>query len=490
MKSPASLLCARPNSRLSKSLVSISVTWLAAFAAGCGMNTSSMPPTPQNTSVTVMVSSTADDQLSQMNVTFNSLTLTSQSGKTVSLFTAPQQAEFIHVNGTAEPLLTVSVPQDTYTAASAVVRPAQVTCVMVQPSGGLLTDEFQSNATPVATLSLPAPIRVTGTAMGLLLNLQVSQSVMPANCPLTSANPTINPAFTVTPVTPASSTTNVQNGKMSSLVGQISAVNAMTISFTVAAADGPTWSVLSNDNTIYQGVATFSTLVAGMPVDMDLAIQPDGSLMATRVSVSDANPTNLTDVNGPVMQVAASEPAMFSFGQEVQGFLFPGDRILGAIAFSFNNSMAQISPRLTNLQSLPFAPVFTTATMVPGQNVSFTAHALTEQGGPTYIPATTITLMPQTIDGIVTASGSEGSFTIYTISLAPYDLIPNLAVQPGQTSLLTNPIAVVGYVDSSTQLLSTKQLAVGSVVRFNGLLFNDNGTLRMDVAQVNDGVPQ
>jgi hypothetical protein len=31
---------------------------------------------------------------------------------------------------------------------------------------------------------------------------------------------------------------------------------------------------------------------------------------------------------------------------------------------------------------------------------------------------------------------------------------------------------------------------VGSVVRFNGLLFNDNGTLRMDVAQVNDGVPQ
>jgi hypothetical protein len=76
------------------------------------------------------------------------------------------------------------------------------------------------------------------------------------------------------------------------------------------------------------------------------------------------------------------------------------------------------------------------------------------------------------------------------ISLAPYDLIPNLAVQAGQTTLLTNPSTVVVYVDSSTQLLSTKQLAVGSVVRFNGLLFNDNGTLRMDAAQVNDGVPQ
>jgi len=28
----------------------------------------------------------------------------------------------------------------------------------------------------------------------------------------------------------------------------------------------------------------------------------------------------------------------------------------------------------------------------------------------------------------------------------------------------------------------------GSVLRFYGLVFNDNGTLRMDCAQVNDGV--
>jgi len=490
MKSPASLYCAGPNSRPTKSLLAISVILLGSFATGCGSNMSSIPPTPQNTSVTLMVSSTANAQISQMNVTFNSLTLTTQSGKTVDLFTTPQQAEFIHLNGTAEPLLTVSVPQDTYTAASATVPFAQVTCVTLQPSGGVLTDEFQSNVAPEVTLSLPASIRVTGSAMGLLLNLQVPQSVMPTNCPLTSGNPTVNAAFTVTPVTLASPPTSVQNGKMSSLVGQISAVNAMANSFTVAAPDGPTWAVASDPNTLYQGVAAFSTLAAGMPVDMDLAIQPDGSLLATRVFVSDASPTNLTDVNGQVTQIAASQPSLFSFGREVQGFLFPGSRSVSIVPFSFTNSVVQISPRLTNLQSLPFAPVFTTANTVPGQNVFFTSHALTQQGGPTYIPATTITLMPQTINGIITASGSEGNFTTYMISLAPYDLIPNLAVQAGQTTLLTNPSTVVVYVDSSTQLLSTKQLAVGSVVRFNGLLFNDNGTLRMDAAQVNDGVPQ
>jgi hypothetical protein len=45
------------------------------------------------------------------------------------------------------------------------------------------------------------------------------------------------------------------------------------------------------------------------------------------------------------------------------------------------------------------------------------------------------------------------------------------------------------YVDSNTQSLNTAAaLGIGSTFRFYGLAFNDNGTLRMDCAQVNDGV--
>jgi len=39
-------------------------------------------------------------------------------------------------------------------------------------------------------------------------------------------------------------------------------------------------------------------------------------------------------------------------------------------------------------------------------------------------------------------------------------------------------------------MLNSSAVAVGSVVRFYGLLFNDSGTLRMDCAQVNDGVTE
>jgi len=48
----------------------------------------------------------------------------------------------------------------------------------------------------------------------------------------------------------------------------------------------------------------------------------------------------------------------------------------------------------------------------------------------------------------------------------------------------------VVYVDSNTQQLNTKPLAAGSVLRFNGLLCNDSGTLRLDCGQVNDGVAE
>jgi hypothetical protein len=88
----------------------------------------------------------------------------------------------------------------------------------------------------------------------------------------------------------------------------------------------------------------------------------------------------------------------------------------------------------------------------------------------------------------VVASQQSGSFVDYTVSLASYDLFPTLAVQQGQTTLLNNPSQVEVYVDSNTQMLNTQALAPGSSLRFNGLVFNDNGTLRMDCAQVNDGV--
>jgi hypothetical protein len=55
---------------------------------------------------------------------------------------------------------------------------------------------------------------------------------------------------------------------------------------------------------------------------------------------------------------------------------------------------------------------------------------------------------------------------------------------------LTNPSTVIAYAGASTQLLTTDAIAVGSVVRFRGSIFNDNGVLRMDCQKVLDGVAE
>jgi hypothetical protein len=90
----------------------------------------------------------------------------------------------------------------------------------------------------------------------------------------------------------------------------------------------------------------------------------------------------------------------------------------------------------------------------------------------------------------VTTVSSVGGFKVYTLALAAYDLPPQLAVQAGQTTLLTNPSTIQVYADSSAQMLNSGTVAVGSVLRFNGLLFNDHGTLKMDCAWVKDGVAE
>jgi len=469
----------------------------AGVISGCGSG-GTLPPAPvtspsENTSVTVLISSTANDQLSQFNIGFTGITLTSKSGKTVSLLTASQSAEFIHLNGTPEPLVTVNVPQDVYTAATATIGPAQFTCVNLNSSGGLEVSTFAYGATPSAqvTVNVPTPITVTSTTIGLSLDLVVSKSATYSTCdPTGIPSYSINPTFNLSPVTISSQPTNSGNGKEIGLEGLVASTDTGGNSFTVTAADGPSWTVKSNGSTVYQGIGGLSALTTGMGVDMDVAIQSDNSLLATRVAVEDTNTTNLSVSTGPLEFVASSVPVVNAFGREEQGHLYASTQVEGSQPFSFGSAVFQTSGQFTNLGNLPFSASFSAANMVAGQNVSISSHALTVLSGPTYVPAATLTLMPQTINGTVRTVSSDGNFTTYTVALAPYDLMPALSVQAGQTTLLQNPTSVVVYADSNTQKLSTNPIAAGSVLRFNGLLFNDGGTLKMDCAWVNNGVAE
>jgi Domain of unknown function (DUF5666) len=463
----------------------------AALTNGCAGNG---PATALsgNTSLTILASSTANDQLYEFSVTLQSLALISQSGKSVPVLTAQVGDEFIHLNGKVEPLVTVSIPQDVYTSAVATVYEAFPACAGPTIIDGAL-GRIQSESD--VTVELPQPVTVTGTAMGLVLNLQVAKSA-PFNggCSSSLSNTiSVAPVFNLTPVTIAAQPTSSANGKALGVEGVINTVSANGEGFSAGALytlnerNSPAWQISVNGSTVYQGLGSAASLAAGMPIDMDLALQPDGSLLATRVAVYDTDAADVSVSFGPPLLMNSSTLAT---ALEVEQ---TGVGISSVVdIYDFGNAAFQISQQLNNLHNLPFAATFNAANMVDGQNVLFSTHAQRDAQGfpPLPTPATTATLLPQTIDGTVSATSSSGGFTTYTVTLATYDLFPLLAVQPGQTTLLTAPNTVIVYADSNTQMLNTTPPAVGSVLRFNGLVFNDNGTLRMDCAQVNDGVAE
>ena len=497
----------RPDFTFWGNLVPLLVTLVTAFTVGCGGGTvsqSSGSTLSGNTTVTVLISSTANDQLAQFALTFDSITLTNGKGNEITLFAAPQITEFMHLNGTVEPLITVSVPQGIYTSAKASIGYSQFACETIDPTNGYFSDNYYAQpSSPNVYLNLPEPFTISGTAMSLSLNLMVSESAKWTTCEANGLEPfSITPTFNLATVAIASQPTNSANGKATNLQGLIASVDDGGAVFSVAhdfistgtglsvAGDGSLWQVTPNGSTVYQGINGSSQLTVGMPLDMDAIIQEDGSLLATRIAVYDTNPANLTVRSGPLMNTNEDWPgqsglALAAFGFESQGIL---ELAGGGPFFYFENAVFQTSGQLTNMQSLPFPASFTASNMVAGQNVYISTHAPSATTG--YIPATTITLLPQTINGAVGAVTTIGSFTTYTVTLAEYDLFPTMAAQDNQTSILTNPGSVVVYVDSNTQRLNTIPIAVGSVVRFNGLVFNDNGTLRMDCAQVNDGVTE
>jgi hypothetical protein len=444
-----------------------------------------------NTRVVVLASSTANDQLSAFTTTLLSLTLTNQAGKKVNLLASPVSEEFIHLNGNVEPIATVFIPQGTYVSASATYNGRATPLCNAQSPGSIQTDTLTGGANE--TINLPNPITVDGTAMGLVLDLKVS--AYPGQCPTPAEYPSAPPAtaaFDLTPLTIAAQPTNSTNGLALGLEGTISAVGSGAPQFTVnGLVNGqtpPTWQVSLNSNTVLQGISGAAQLTTEVPVDMDVALQQDGSLVATRVSVLSTETTTLTVENGPLLTVSNAVPATYVVGAAQQGYLPTPIGGLGYV--NFGNSQFHASDQFKNLASLPFTAAFNSATMVPGQNVTVTTQATADMPDPLYFPLTTMALRPQTINGTISAISNEGSFTKYTVTLAPYDLFPQFAVQPGQTTLLTAPNTVVVYADSNTQMLNKSSAAAGSIFRFYGLVFNDNGTLRMDCAQINDGVTE
>jgi len=489
MKTCKPFVSAKKASSIFLSILTIAL--FGVFLAGCGSSShTGTPPPVGNTQVVVLLTSTANDQLVRFDISISSIALTDGTGKSTTVFTAASQSgtqvEWMHLNGATEPLPTVALPQDTYTSATVTVGECSftnVTFVNQSITTAIFGEQPCGQETGTTTVNFPNPITVTGSAMALSLDLQVSQSFT-----LTSASPaiyTISPTFNLTPVSIADQPTNETNGKVIGVAGQVMSLNANATSFTAQTPDGFLLTLSTNASTTFQGIAAFSSLSTNQLVNFDAAIQSDGSLLATRVEVDDA--TSTAAIIG-FFSFPQPQSVFTTLNLQLDGCSISGTPFCGGVYQFDSNTVFNTSQQLSNVASLPFPATFGGANFLLGQYVSvFTPGTFTQN----FENVSTITLDLQTVNGTVTAVSNEAGFTVYTVTLAPYDLFPVLQMDAGfGTPQLSNPTTVFVYADANAVLLNSSTINVGSLQRFKGLVFDDNGTLRMDAAEIYDGVTE
>ena len=450
-------------------MAGLALNGCSSTAAGTGATIN--PNTPTTTTQTLITDAPADQVLS-LSLIVNSITLTDASGASTTVLSSPVPVEVSHLDAVQEPLLPpLNIPQDTYVSATITV--ASPVVVYVDPATAKPVKTSATLAAASTTVTFTTPITVTATSAPICFDLLVGQSVAFSGSG-TSTTVTVTPTFNIFQITLAANPTNGSNGRINDVVGQVVSVSGTNL--VIETPNGKDLTLVTNSATVLQGFTALSTLTAGEPVDADIALQKDGSLLALRIHLHPAQAANM--LVGPVTAITGS-PAT-SFTQLVRQPAGPSVTS-SATATSYTITVTGtttfgLAPQANTLPTLPFTPVFTAATMIAGQNVAVDATSISG----TAATAASVMLAPQTVDGVVASVTASGGFEVVTVTLPTQSALASLS---GATS-------VVVYINASTQLMNAAAVpAVGSNIRFNGLLFNDSGTLRMLAGGCNDFPP-
>jgi hypothetical protein len=473
----------RPTLVPAATLASLAVLAAAAlFVAGCSSaNTAATPAstvTAVKTAVPITITDAPGDQIVAASLTLNSMVLTDASGQTASLLSAPYTFEATHLDAVQEPMFTPSIPEDTYVSVALTYSNAQV--AYIDPTTKKVVQATGTLANSSQTIPFSTPIVIGNTTTSLLIDYLVANSVS-----ISGTTVTVTPAFYVAAVPIPSQPTNGTNGLQCGIQGQVTALG--TNSFTLTNASGTALTIYVNASTQYQGLSGFSALAVGALVEVDTATQSDGTLLAVRINEQGPPPSNggtpLQMLVGPVTAVTGSPATSFTevVRQNIGGNSSTSPVVTDTIAINSSTTF-QLPGRFTTVSggSQPFTPTFSAATLFAGQVVSVATSAVASNAA----TAVSVSLSPQTVDGsiakVASASGAAG-YTAYTVTLATDNWL----------ATLTGQSTVTVYTNGNVQAINSNTLAAGDAARFNGFLFNNNGSLVLlaDVQASGPGSP-
>lgn len=435
---------------------------LAGCTAATNLTSTGTTITAATVATPVSITDAPSDEVVAASLTLNSVVLGDQSGKTASILAAPLTFEAAHLDAVQEPLFTPAIPQDTYTSVALTYSNAQV--AYFDPTTKQLVVATATLANNSQTITLPAPLTISNATTSLLIDYLVANSVA-----ISGSTVTVTPQFHVAPAPIATTPTNGTNGLDCGMRGKVTALG--TNQFTLTNPESVSMVINVNGNTQYQGLSGFSALATGALVEVDVAVQANGSLLALRVEEDVAPNATAELLVGPVVAVSGA-PAT-SFTEIVRQTIGPAAAASAvekdAITIT-GSTQFQLPGRWKNLvvDGVPFTPSFDASTLFAGQVVAVQANGVTNNAA----TALSVTLAPQTIEGTITGGAVPACIPCWGQVTLTLPTGSWLATVTGKTT-----VEVIVPTGALLQALPGATAAMSSVVRFNGFLFSSNGSL-------------
>jgi hypothetical protein len=421
------------------------------------------------TAVQVRIGDAPVDRVLAFELTVTSITLTDTNGTTTNVLSSPTEVEFTHLAGTFEPLTLNSISQGTYAKATITVSSPDVT--YIDPGTGLIMEKHPTLATPTATVTFPSGGLTVGsgaTSINFDFNLANSLVFDASN------NVTVTPVFTASSVTVASNQQDqdTDDGNVEGVQGAVVSASGSTIVIATEKS-GIQLSFSTNASTTYDGVSGLSGIQPGEIVQIDARTQTDGSLIATKIEIEDAQ-NNSLESDGIVTSVNG-HPAV-SLKLLVQGEVSAAPSgskpVLGSeiLVTILGSTTYKINADHVDLSNLPFTPVFNGSTIAPAQRVETDVDSPNTMA----VLASKVKLQQQSLSGIVsgyTATNGHGSFTLTLSSDSMF-------------AKLTGLTTITVYQQSATKLKNIPPISNGDPLRVRGLLFLDGTQYRMVASHV------
>lgn len=441
-------------------IVSAMASAMVALVLGCGGSNAVTPGAVSHTQV--RIGDAPVDKILAFEITINSIALKDTNGKTVTMLSSPTQVELTHLAGTFEPMVLDDVPQGTYTQATVTVSAPDMT--YIDPATGQIVEQHPVLASSTAVINLNGVSIGSGeSSVNFDFNLANSLTFDASN------NATVTPVFTVSSVIVPPSNEDTDSGQIEDVEGVVASVNVNGSSITITPEESAqNLTFTTNSNTAFDGASTLGNILNGEVVQIDALTQPDGSLLATKIEIEDAQ-TNGLEAEGLVTSVTGNPATSFTTLVEDEASAAVSKPVLGTqLAVMVSSSTAyKFNSDHIDMSNLPFNPTFNGSTIAKAQRVEADADSSSN----TTVIAQKVRLQQQALSGTVSnytvvAGSQQASFTLTVASDSAF-------------AKLTGSTTLVVYQQPKTVLKNILSVNNGDSVRARGLLFFDGVGYRL-----------